>query len=251
MKIISFATALFGASLMLSQASKAAEVKVLCTGAARAAYEELAPKFERATGHKLVTEFGLPPTLVKKMDAGEPFDVMILSYDIEGLIKQGKLAAGSRVALGRIGVGVAIKKGSPKPDFSTVEKFKQMLLNAKAVGTSGQGSSGRYVETLIERLGIAAQVKPKIKSGGPGESAKLLSRGDVDVVVSGLPPLMGYPEIEWLGLIPDEIQHWLTFSGGLSPKAKASEAGRALLKFLITPEAVAVFKAKGLDPVAQ
>jgi molybdate transport system substrate-binding protein len=241
---------IIGAAIMLAQAAHAADIKVLCTGAARPAYEELRPQFEMATGHRLVTEFALPPVLVKKMDAGEPFDVMILSYDIEDLIRQGKLAAGSRVALGRIGVGVAVKKGAPKPDFSTVEKFKQMMLDARAIATSGQGSSGRYVDSLIEKLGIAAQVRPKIKSGGPGEAARIVSRGEVDFVVSGLPPLIGHPDIEWLGLIPDEIQHWLTFSGGVNVKAKEPAAGRELLKFLITPAAVAVFKAKGLDPVA-
>ena len=250
MKLISLAAAMIGTSLMLPHAAPAAEIKVLCSGAARAAYEQLAPQFERATGHKLITEFGLPPTLVKKIDAGEPFDVLILSYDVAPLIQQAKLAAGSRVALGRYGIGVAIKKGAPKPDFSSVEKFKTMLLNAKAIATSGQGSSGRYVDTLIERLGIAVQVRPKVKSGGPGESAKLVERGEVDFVVSGLPPLIGHPDIEWLGLIPDEIQHWLTFSGGLSPKAKAPDASRALLKFFTSPAAVAVFKAHGLDPVA-
>jgi molybdate transport system substrate-binding protein len=235
---------------MLSSAAQAAEIKVFCTGAARPAYEELRPQFEKATGHRLVTEFALPPVLVTKMDAGEPFDVMILSYDIEGLIRQGKLAAGSRVALGRIGIGVAVKKGAPKPDFSTVEKFKQMMLNAKAIATSGQGSSGRYVDSLIEKLGIAAQVRPKIKSGAPGESARFVSRGEVDFVVSGLPPLIGHPDIEWLGLIPDKIQHWLTFTGGLSVKAQAQDAGLELLTFLTTPAAVAAFQAKGLDPVA-
>jgi len=249
MKLISLATSLVAAAIMLASAAQAAEIKVFCSGAARAAFQELAPQFERATGHKLITEFGLPPTLIKKMDAGEPFDVLILSYDIEGLIKQGKLMTDSRVALGRYGIGVAIKKGAPKPDFSTVEAFKKSLLNAKAIATSGQGSSGRYVDSLIERLGIAAQVRPKIKSGGPGESARLVERGEVDFVVSGLPPLVGHPDIEWLGLIPDEIQHWLTFTGGLNVKAKAPEPGRALLKFLTSPAAVAVLKAKGLDPV--
>lgn len=239
---------LFGAFWIMPQVTQAADVKAFVTGAARRAYTTLAPQFESATGHKLVTQFDLPPALVKKVDAGEPFDVLILSYDVEALIKQGKLAADSRTVLGRVGVGVAIHKGAPKPDFSTVAAFKQALLNAKAITTSGQGSSGRYVDSLLVRLGIADQVKPKIKSGPAGASAQLLSRGEVDFAVTGLPPLIGTPDIEWLGYIPEEIQHWLIFSGGIAVKAKEPEAGRALLKFLTAPAALAVFKANGLEP---
>jgi molybdate transport system substrate-binding protein len=232
----------------MTQITQAAEVKAFVTGAARAAYQTLAPQFERASGHKLVSHFDLPPALVSKIDAGEPYDVIILSYDVEALIKQGKVVADSRTVFGRVGVGVAVRQGSPKPDFSTVEAFKRSLLNAKAIATSGEGSSGRYVASLIERLGIAEQVKPKIRSGAAGASAQMLSRGEVDFVVSGLPPLIGTPGIEWLGYLPEEINSWLVFSGGIGVNAKEAEAGRALLKFLATPAALAVFKANGLEP---
>jgi molybdate transport system substrate-binding protein len=144
--------------------------------------------------------------------------------------------------------GVAVRSSAPKPDFSTVEKFKETLLNARFIATSGEGSSGRYVASLLDRLGIADQVKPKIKSGGPGRAAELVAEGEVDLVVSGLPPLLGKPNIEWLGLIPPEINSFLVFSAGLNAAANEPEAGRALLRFLATPEAMAVYKAKGLDP---
>ena len=254
MRIGPFAAALFAAAIVIMQDAgttvEAADIRVFCTGAARRAYETLAPQFERATGHKLLTQFALPPDLVKKVDAGEPFDVIILSYDVEGLIKQGKLTANSRTVFGRIGVGVAVQQGAPKPDFSTVEAFKHALLNAKSIATSGEGSSGRYVVTLLDRLGIADQIKPKIKSGGPGYSAQLVSRGEVDFVVSGLPPLLGAPGIEWLGYLPAEINNWLAFTGGVSASAKEAEAGRALLNFLVTPAAIAVWKENGLEPAA-
>jgi molybdate transport system substrate-binding protein len=253
MKLVSLATAAtivatIGAILM-APGAHAADIDIFVTGAARRAYDTLIPQFERASGHKLVNQYALPPDLIQKMEAGEPFDVIILSYDVEGLVKQGKLAANSRTVFGRSGVGVAVRQGAPKPDFSTVEAFKRSLLNAKTIATSGEGSSGRYVAGLLERLGIADQVKPKIRSGGPGESAKLVSRGEVDFVVSALPPLLGTPNIEWLGYIPAEIQSWVVFSGGLNTKAKEPEAGRALLNFLTTPAAVAVFKDNGIDPV--
>jgi molybdate transport system substrate-binding protein len=226
----------------------AADIKVFVTGAARAAFEELTPPFERASGHKLVSQYDLPPALVRRMDAGEPFDVLILSYDVEGLVKQGKLAADSRTVLGRYGIGIAIPQGAPKPDVSSVEAFKRALLDAKAITTSGQGSSGRYVETMFDRMGIGAQVKPKIKSGEAGSAAQFLARREVDFAVIGLPPVIGIPGVEWAGLIPDELQHWALFTAGLSATAKEPDAGRALLRFFQTPAAAAVLKSKGLDP---
>jgi molybdate transport system substrate-binding protein len=226
----------------------AADIRAFVTSAARPAFQELGPQFERQSGHKLVSEFDLPPALIRKVDAGEPFDVLALSYDVEGLIKQGKLAAGSRTVLGRYGIGVAIPQGASKPDLSSVEAFKRALLDAKAITTSGQGSSGRYVERMLDRMGIGEQVKPKIKSGGAGSAAQFLARREVDFAVIGLPPVVGIAGVEWVGLIPDELQHWEVFTAGLSASAKNPAAGRDLLSFLQTPQAAAVFKSKGLDP---
>jgi molybdate transport system substrate-binding protein len=231
--------------LLMTETGHAAEINALVTGAARRAYETIVPQFERANGHKVISQYGL---LITKIDAGEPFDVVILSYDVEGLIKQGKVVPDSRTVLGRTGVGIAIRQGAPRPDFSTVEAFKRALLEAKSFATSGEGSSGRYVASLIERLGLADQVKSKIRSGGAGASAQMLSRGEVDFVVSGLPPLIGTPNIEWLGNLPAEINSWVVFTGGLSTHAKEPDAGRALLKFLTAPAAIAVFKDNGLEP---
>jgi molybdate transport system substrate-binding protein len=244
------AAAAAGSILAFAQGATAvaADIRPFVTGAARAAYQELAPEFERATNHKLISQFDLPPALIRKIDSGEPFDLVILSLDVDGLIQQGKVAANSRTVLGRTGVGVAVRRGSPKPDISSVEAFKRALLDARAIATSGEGSSGRYVLTLLDRLGIAEQVKPKIKSGGPGRAGELVAEGAVDFVVSGLPPLIGVANVEWIGLIPAELQSWVVFTGGVSAAAKEPEAARALLSFLTTPAALAVFKAKGFDP---
>lgn len=166
MKIAVLAASI-GLSLFMTEVAQTAEIKAFFTGAARRSLETLVPQFERATGHKVAGQYGLPPDLVKKVDAGEPFDVIVLSYDVEGLVKQGKLAADSRTVMGRIGVGVAVPQGAPKPAFSTVEAFKQSLLKAKSIATSGEGSSGRYVATLIERLGVAERRSGLRSSRGP------------------------------------------------------------------------------------
>jgi len=246
MKIASIAAAI---SLLTMQAVQAADIRVFCTGAARSAYEELAPQFEKAAGHKLITTFGLPSELVKKLDAGEPVDAIILSYDIDRLVKQAKIVAGSRVVLGRTGVGVAVPAGAPKPAYNNADALKRSLLGAKFIATSGEGSSGQYVLTLLDRLGIGAEVKPKIKSGASGQAAKLLAAKEVDFAVIGLPPVAGVAGIEWLGYLPDDLNSWLPFTGGVNVAAKEPEAAFALLTFLVTPAAAAVFKTKGLEPV--
>jgi molybdate transport system substrate-binding protein len=243
------ATALM-AILSHTTAVQAAEVRVLCSGAARPAFSELAQQFERATGHKIVVHYDLPPALVGKINEGEAFDVVILSHDVDGLIRQGSVLRDSRTVLGRTGVGVAIPQGAPKPDISTVDAFKRALLDAKAIATSGEGSSGRYVLTLLDKLGIAEQIKPKIKAGPSGAAAKFVAQREVDFAVIGLPPVIGVPGVEWLGWIPAELNSWVIFTGGLSTAAKEPTAGRALLGFLAAPNAVAVFKAKGLEPAS-
>jgi molybdate transport system substrate-binding protein len=245
---LALAGALLAGALLPPAAGHAAEVKLLVSGAARAAFEQIAPQFERASGHKLVAEFGLPPALIGKIDSGEPFDVALLSLDVEGLIKQGKLAADSRTVLGRTGVGIAVRQGAPKPDFGTADAFKRALLNANTIATSGEGSSGRYVLTLLDRLGIAAEVKPKLRSGGSGSAAQMVAKGEVDFAVIGLPPVVGVPGVEWAGWLPAELQSWVLFTAGLSTAAKEPAAGRALLNFFTTPAAVAVLKANGLEP---
>lgn len=249
MTTISMATAATIAGIIVVPGAHASDINVFVTNAVRRPYDILVPQFERASGHKVVNQYGLPPELIQKMEAAEPFDVMILSYDVEDLVKQGKLAANSRTVLGRSGVGIAVRRGAPKPDFSSVDAFKRSLLSAKAIATSGDGSSGRFVASLLERLAIADQVKPKIRVGGTDGTAMLLTRGEADFAVTGLPPLLGFPNIEWLGYIPADIQFWVVFSGALNTKAKEPVAGRALLDFLTTPAAVAVFKENGIDSV--
>jgi len=234
---------------MVATASQAAEIRVFSSGALRAAYNPLVAQFERDTGHKVKSEFALPPAVLARIAAGEAYDVVIFSLDVKGLIDQSKVAADSRTVLGGIGVGVAVLAGWPKPDFSTVDKFKRMMLDAKAIGTSGDGSSGRYVASLIERLGIADQVKPKIKTGLSGATRELLAKREVDFVVSGLPPLVGLPDLEWLGEIPEEINSRVVFTGGVSVAAKEPTAARALLKFLTAPDAASEFKKLGIDTV--
>ncbi len=237
------AVVLLGCSI----STNAAELRVLFEGAALNAYQQIAPQFERASGHKLITQFDIAPNLINKIDAGEAFDAIFLVGDpFERLVMERRVNADSRVVLGRIGVGFAVPQGAPKPDIGSVDAVKRTLLGAKAIATSGVGASGRYVLTLLDRLGIADQVTPKIKSGPTG-TAPLVARREVDFAVVGMAPVVGVAGVEWIGYLPEELQNWLPFTGGISATAREPEAARALLRFFSTSVAVAVLKVNGVE----
>lgn len=227
-------------------AAEAAEIKVLCSNAIVPIMNELVPPFERATGHKLAIRYELGPVLRREIEAGAAFDVAILSLDVEDLIKQGKITAGTRAVLGRTGIGVGVHKGTPKPDISTTDAFKRALLNAKSIAYS-EGSSGVHFLGLLDRLGIAEDVKAKLKPQ-PGAAARAVVTGEAEMVVVGVAVILMVSGAELVGWLPSELQTYVLFTGGVSAAAKEAEAGRALLNFLTMPEAVAVFKAKGLEP---
>jgi molybdate transport system substrate-binding protein len=235
---------------MLMQSAHAAEVKAFISGAARNAFEGIIPLFEKASGHTVTMQSDIQQTLFRRIDAGETFDALVISIDVAGLIKQGKVAADSRTVLGRTGVGVAVRHGAPRPEFSTVDAFKRMLLNAKSV-THSEGSSGKHFLSLLDRLGLTDAIKPKIiQPIGSGGASRLVASGKAELAVIGLPPVLAVPGLDWLGWLPDELNEWIVFTGGASSAAQEPQAARAFLRYLSAPDAVAVFKAKGLEPVA-
>ncbi len=211
---------------------------------------ELGPQFERTTGHKLVIDFGFPAVFKQRIEAGEAFDVTIMSPVDDDLIKQGKIATGTLAVFGRTGVGMGVRKGAPKPDISTTDAFKRTLLNAKSVAYGRDAATGIYFLNLLERLGLAEDMKAKLKPyGGAGGSMEAVATGDAEIVVNGASLIISFPNVEFVGLFPSELQRYAVFTGGVSTAAKEVEAGKALLKFLTTPAAVAVFEAKGFEPV--
>ena len=230
----------------------AAEIKVYSTIGVKGAIEDLAPKFEKATGNKLNITWGLISGFVKKAQEGDVPDVLIVSRPgIDSLTKDGKIAAGG-VTLGSSIFAFGVKHGAPKPDISTVEAMKKTLLAARAVGYTNPaagGASGVYFGKMIEKLGIAAELKPKSKFPPPaGFVGTLLTSGEVDIAFQTKPELTTTPGVDVVGPPPGDLGHTNVFAAGVAAASKNSEAGKALLKFLTTPEAQAVFKAKGFDP---
>ena len=250
MNIKMLATAVIGfAALMTTASIRAAEIKVLASNGVREALLELAPGFERATGNRLVITFGLAAALKRQIEGGEAFDLAILtSAGIDDLAKQGKVDAGSRTPIARSGVGIGIKKGGPRPDIRTPGALKRTLLAAKSITWAKEGASGIYFASLLERIGIADQIKPKAVVAASGaEVGKLVAGGKVELGVILVNELMAAPGVELLGPLPGELQNYTVFHAGVGVGSKDSSAAKALIKFLTTPAAGAVFKKKGQE----
>jgi len=224
----------------------AADINLLCSRAIDAIMAELVPQFERATGHKVVLRYGVGSILKREIEAGAAFDAAILVGAIDDLVKGGKIT-GTPAVLGRTGYGVAVRKGAPKPDIGTTEAFKRTLLNARAVTFNKDGGSGTYFVGLLDRLGIAEEMKPKLMPSP--DTALLVASGQADLTVNGLTPILRAPGIELVGPLPPELQSHSVFVAGVSAAAKDAEAATALVKFLTTPAALAVFKKRGVEPV--
>jgi molybdate transport system substrate-binding protein len=245
---------LLGAAIgigMMAQTATAAEIKVLTTGAFKQVVVALVPEFEKLTGHKVVVDNGTVGQLQKRVDGGETFDVLVLSpRGIEDYIKGGKIAAGSNARLAKVGVGVMVKDGAPKPDVSSVDAFKQALLKAKSVGyidPASGGSSGIYVSGLLDKLGIADQVKPKAKLKQGGHVSDLVKSGEAELGIHQISEIVSEKGVTLVGPLPAEIQNYTVYVVGLSTAAKDAEAAKAFIKVLTGPSAAGVLKSKGME----
>jgi molybdate transport system substrate-binding protein len=227
----------------------AADITVLASNGVKAAVVELIPQFENETGHKLKFTWGASNLLTKQVESGEAFDVVIVTPSlIKGLVQQGKVVDGSAVNLARVGLGVAVKQGAPKPDISTVEAFKSTMLNAKAIAYTTAGQSGLHFISVTEKLGIADQVKAKGKTIPGGAAAEFIVKGEADTAVQLIPELASVPGVEVVGPFPAELQNYIVLTGGVGTNAKDKVGAQALIKYLTTPAAISVIKAKGMEP---
>ena len=244
--IVTWGLALFW---LHASVAAAAEVKVFSTIGVRSVMQELGPRFEAATGHKLVFSFDVANALKRRIDAGESFDVAILTVPvIEELIKQNKIVAESRVIVARGGMGLAVRAGTPKADISSAEAFKRALLNAKSIAYPKEGLAGITIMKVQERLGIADAMAPKATLTGAGSPAELVARGEVEMAAHIIPELLAVKGVELLGPFPAELQTYIVLPGGVSAGAAEPQAARELLRFLTGPVAVPLIKAKGYEP---
>src|SRR5262245_47305975 len=242
--LLVFIAALFVAA----PTAQAAELRVLSGNGAKAAVQELCAQVERATGNTIKLHFEVNADLKKKIEAGESFDVAVLNPPvIDALIMEGKLV-GSRADIGRSGLGLAVRKGAPKPDISSPGAFKRTLLAAKAVAYPGKGASGLYFVSLLDRLGIKAEMQGKLKPMEAEDTVEVVARGEADMVVVVATRITGVPGVDLVGPIPEELQTKIGFAAGLSASAKERDAAQALIRFLSAPAAAPTLKANGVDP---
>jgi len=234
-------------AMMLTPASaQAAEVTLLCSNALKGVMEELAPRFEKATGHKLAIAYGSTNPLKARIEKGEAFDLTILGEAaIDDLIKQGTLDAATRAVVARSILGVAIRKGAPKPDIGTTEAFKRTFLDAKSIGYLEGGLTGTYLKVLFQRLGIAESMQSKHKST---RGAEAVANGEVELGVTQMSEILYQTGAELAGPLPPEIQNYTNFPAAVSTGARQAGAAKALLKYLASPDAARVIKARGLEP---
>ena len=235
-------------SIGMATATHAAEVKVMSTNGVKAVLEELVPQFENATKHKLVVRFGPAADLKVQIEKGEPFDLAILTAAaVDDLIKQGKLAAATRAGIARSGAGVAIRKGAPRPDISTAESFRRALLAAKSVAYVGAGATGSNMTKIFDQLGIAAEMKPKIKVLSGISAADAVARGDAELGFTQISEILPVEGAELAGPLPPGIQIYTAFLAAIGAAAKEPAAAQSFIGFLNAPAAAAAIKAKGME----
>jgi molybdate transport system substrate-binding protein len=240
------------ATVSLSGMASAAELKVLTAGAFKQVVLALVPNFEKQTGNKVVVDNDTAGGLKKRIEGGAAFDVAVITPAvIDDLVGAGKIVSGSRVNLATVGVGVVVKEGAPKPDVSTVEAFKSTLLAAKSVAyidPASGGSSGVYIDKLLERLGIADQVRPKAKLKKGGYVAELIVNGEAELGLHQISEIVPVKGAVLVGPLPKEIQNTTTYAAGLSASSQNKDAAQALIKMFSGPAAATVLKSKGMEP---
>ena len=241
---------LLAALLLLPGLAGAAEVQVMISGGFTAAYRELTPAWEARTGHRLVTveggSMGTAPTAIPmRLRAGQPADVLIMVGEaLDPLVRPG-----SRVDLANSGIGMAVRAGAPVPDISTVEGLRATLLAARSFSYSAS-ASGRYVNgPLLERLGIAAQVQPRgrLVQGEPGANA--VARGELELAFQQVSELLPVAGAQFVGPLPEEVQLYTIFAGGVALAAREPGPAAELLRYLSGPEAQAAVRRSGLQPL--
>ena len=242
-------------ALLLAGSANAAEVRVMISGGLTAAYKELVPEFERLTGNKVLTAYGpsmgtTVNAIPIRLERGEAADVLIMvGYALGDLVKQGKVVADSRVDLVKSPIGIAVKSGAPRPDISSADAVKRALLATKSIAYS-DSASGVYVSTeMFEKLGIADAMKDKARKIPATPVGEIVARGDAEIGFQQISEMLPVSGIDIVGQLPPELQKITVFSAAIASVSKEPDAGRALIKFLVSPAASATIIKSGMEPI--
>jgi molybdate transport system substrate-binding protein len=239
-------------SIMAATLADAAEIKLLCAVALKPALDTLVPEFEKSSGHKVTISYGTVGAITDRIQKGESADVAVVSgAQIDELQKQGKIVAGSRAEIAKVGVGSFVRKGAAKPDISSADAFRRSMLAARSIAypdPAGGGASGIYLASLLDRLGVSADMKPKTRLFPP--SALLydsVAGGEVEIGFNQISEILAQPSVEYLGPLASAIQNYTLFGAGIGASSKEIDAGKSLVNFLSSPAAKAVIKTKGYE----
>lgn len=223
--------------------ARADDFTVLSTPTMKSTLEQLGPAFERQTGHRLVATFDNAATLTRQIEAGSSFDVAILlPTQIDGLIKQGRIAAGSRADIASAMTGMALRADLPAPDISTVDGFKQALLGVRSLSWSPESASGAYLLSLLDRLGIADALKPRLVPVRGGDVIAAITQGSAEATVISAPNIVDVRGVRLVGLLPRELQHETVYSAGMSAQAGNAVAAEAFIQFFMVADTVSVLR---------
>ena len=231
-----------------AQAPEITAIKVLCSTALRPVMQELAPQFERATGHKVVIEYGVSTAIQRRVEAGEQFEAIFLNgTQLDALVQAGKIAPGTRTAVARSGMAIAIRAGAAKPDIKTIDALKRTVLAAKSIAYAKEGAGGIYFIALAKRLGIVEQLKLQGTDSGDAVTEAVAS-GAAELGILPVSEILPVKGAELLGEFPKEVQEYVVMVGGVSVGAKQASVAKELIKFLTAPAAAPVIRKKGMEP---
>jgi molybdate transport system substrate-binding protein len=224
-----------------------AAIKILSGGAMQGLLAEAAPLFERGNACKVAIEIGLTSALRKAIAGGATFDVALLPRpDIDALACDGSIVAAGVTDVTRSAIGVAVRAGAPEPDIATVDAFKRAVLQARSI-TYSDGPSGLYIAGLMERLGLAEAIKPKLRLT-TGPVAELLARGEAELGLQQIVAILPVKGAELVGPLPNELQNIIVYAAGISANSGHGEGARAFVRFMATPEVAHIIRAKGMEP---
>jgi molybdate transport system substrate-binding protein len=225
------------------------ELRIFGSRVTKMVVEDIGPQYEQTTGHRLVVITDVAAAMKRRIEAGEPFDLAVLvNFQADELIKKGKLEADAHADIMRAGIGVAVRRGAPVPDISTVEAFKQTLLAAKSITYLKEGASSIYLDGLFARMGLSDALAAKTVKPETESVSESVAAGDVELGMIVIPNILSVPGAQLVGPLPEKIQSYIVFTAAVAPNSPNQQAARDLIAFLKSPAAIAVIKAKGMSP---
>ena len=248
------------AAMFAGNSAGAAEIRILASGSLKAALSQLLTDFEKSSGKTATVEYGPAGAIFGRIGKGDAADVVILSRSqLQKLEGEGKVVQGSLVDVAQISLGVAIRKGAPNPDIGTVEAFKRTLLAARSIGYRDPitgSTSGIYTASLLERLGLAQELKPKLvldrSEGDVPENVFLgVAKGEVELQIGQITEIIIAPGVDLAGPLPQEIQNTTLMVAEIVAASKVPDDAKALIGFISSPSAAAVLKASGFQPAGK